>query len=123
MRVTHTTIYLAIGRHHRLMTDGGTGLFGVVLVLAICSSCPLLPSCGAAVAAGCRSLRSRAAVAWPRAARRAAAGCAAASAASRLRELLACAGATFFWVAGPTGPISTTHRPLSGCAAPGACIR
>jgi len=43
------------------MTDGGTGLFGVVLVLATCSSCPLLPSCGAAVAAGCRSLRSRAA--------------------------------------------------------------
>ena len=58
--------------------------------------------------AGCRPLRSRAAVAWARAARRAAAGCAAASAASRLREVLACAGATSFWVAGPTGPISTT---------------
>ena len=45
------------------------------------------------------------------------AGCAAASAASRLRrrEVLACAGATSFWVAGPTGPISTTpHRPLTG---------
>ena len=30
-------------------------------------------------------------------------------------EVLACAGATSFWVAGPTGPISTTpHRPLTG---------
>jgi len=34
--------------------------------------------------------------------------CAAASAASRLREVLACAGATSFWVAGPAGPTSTT---------------
>jgi hypothetical protein len=43
-------------------------------------------------------------------ARRAAAGCAADSAASRLREVLACAGATSFWVAGPTPPIL---RPIS----------
>ena len=77
-------------------------------MLATCPSFPLLPPCCAAVAAGCRSLRPWAAVAWPRAAPRAAAGCAAASAASRLREVLACAGATSFWVAGPTGPISTT---------------
>ena len=34
--------------------------------------------------------------------------CCCLSSASRLREVLACAGATSFWVAGPTGPISTT---------------
>ena len=68
--------------------------------------------------AGCRPLRSRAAVAWARAARRAAAGCAAASAASRLREVLACAGATSFWVAGPTGPISTTPPTSVGVRCP-----
>ena len=51
----------------------------------------------------------------PHPAKKPPAGCAATSAASRLREVLACAGATSFWVAGPTGPISTTpHRPLTG---------
>ena len=98
-----------VGRHQIYDRRCGTGLFGVVvLMLATCPSFPLLPPCCAAVAAGCRPLRPWAAVAWSRAARRAAAGCAAASAASRLREVLACAGATSFWVAGPTGPISTT---------------
>jgi hypothetical protein len=56
----------------------------------------------------------------PRAARRAAAGCAADSAASRLREVLACAGATSFWVTGPTGPISMYGTPSTSLLCQGA---